>query len=87
MMASDAVIFASPVYTNHISGIMKDFFDRISYFAHRPAYFGKQAMIMSVAAGFGAENSTDYMKGIASVFGFTIASTCDLFISSSGGKI
>lgn len=82
MMASDGVIFASPVYTNHVSGTMKDFLDRISYFAHRPAFFGKQAMIVSVAAGFGAENSTDYMKGIASVFGFNVASTCNLLVAS-----
>lgn len=37
---------------------------------------------MSMAAGFGTENSTNYMKGIVSIFGFNVASICNLLVAS-----
>ena len=48
MLDADGVIFASPVYVNHISALMKSFIDRIGYESHRPRFFGKQAMVMAV---------------------------------------
>jgi multimeric flavodoxin WrbA len=38
---SDGVIFATPNYNGHVSGIMKTFLDRFAFVCHRPRYFGK----------------------------------------------
>ncbi len=41
MIESDGVIFASPNYCFNVSALMKLFLDRLAYFGHRPAFFGK----------------------------------------------
>jgi multimeric flavodoxin WrbA len=82
MREADGVLFASPVYVNHISALMKQFIDRLGYIAHRPSFFGKQAMVMSVCAGFGADKANDYMSGMFTVFGFDVASSLELQIAA-----
>jgi multimeric flavodoxin WrbA len=86
MLDADGVIFASPVYVNHIYGLMKSFFDRIGYESHRPRFFGKQAMVMAVCGGFGADKATEYMSGILTTFGFNVASSLELQFSTKSAK-
>jgi len=45
MSEADGVIFASPTYSHMISAIMKNFFDRFGYYAHRPRFFDKYALV------------------------------------------
>ncbi len=82
MLNADGVIFASPVYTMQITALMKNFFERVGYIDHRPRFYGKYAMLMAVCAGFGADNANDYMDGMCSIFGFSIASSVELKIAS-----
>lgn len=86
MMAADGVLFATPVHVNHISTLMKQFIDRIGFIAHRPQFFGKSAMVMSVCAGFGSDKANEYMSGIFSVFGFKIVSSLELRIAAKTEK-
>lgn len=51
MKAADGVIFASPTYTDNVSGLMKNFMDRMAWAAHRPPFLGKAAMTVSTASG------------------------------------
>lgn len=80
IMDADGVIFASPVFVNHITALMKNFIDRLGYFAHRPCFFGKYAMVMATCSGFGAKEANEYMNGISSVFGFNVVSSLELKI-------
>jgi multimeric flavodoxin WrbA len=82
MFDADGVLFASPVYTMQITALMKNFFERVGYIDHRPRFYGKYAMLMAVCAGFGADNANEYMDGMCSIFGFSIASTVELKIAS-----
>ena len=82
MLDADGVLFASPVYTMQITAIMKNFFERVGYIDHRPCFYGKYAMLMAVCAGFGAKESNEYMDGMCSIFGFSIASSVELKIAS-----
>jgi multimeric flavodoxin WrbA len=82
MQEADGVLFATPVFVNHISYLMKHFIDRLGFFAHRPAFFGKYAMVMSVCSGFGADKANDYMSGIFSVFGFAVVSALELKVAA-----
>jgi multimeric flavodoxin WrbA len=82
MLDADGVIFASPVYVNHISGLMKCFIDRIGYESHRPRFFGKQAMVMAVCGGFGADKAVGYLGDIVTTFGFSVVSKLELQAST-----
>lgn len=69
--ASDGVIFASPNYTWHVSGIMKTFLDRFGSTCHRPRYFGK-VFTSIVTQGFtGGNKIVDYFDYLAKFLGFT----------------
>jgi multimeric flavodoxin WrbA len=78
ILGADGIVFASPVYVNHITALMKNFIDRLGFFAHRPCFFGKYAMVMAVCGGFGAKEANEYMNGIFSVFGFDVVSSLEL---------
>jgi len=82
MLDADGVIFASPVYTMQITALMKNFFERVGYIDHRPCFYGKHAMVMAVCAGFGADKANEYMGGMCSIFGFSIASSVELKIAT-----
>jgi multimeric flavodoxin WrbA len=86
MLAADGVIFASPVYVNHISALMKSFIDRIGYESHRPRFFSKQAMVMAVCAGFGADKAAGYMSDIFSTFGYNVAASLELQSSTKSDR-
>lgn len=68
--ASDGVVFASPNYSWHMSGIMKTFLDRFGFICHRPRYFGK-TFTSIVTQGFsGGDKIVDYFDFLANFLGF-----------------
>ena len=86
MEKADGIIFASPVYVNHITGTMKNFIDRIGFLAHRPKYFDKQAMVMATCNSFGDDKVTDYLESIVNVFGLNVTSKLGLQITTGSEK-
>lgn len=71
IMASDGVIFATPNYTFHMTGVMKAFIDRLGFACHRPRFFGK-VFTSIVTQGFGG--GSDIVKNlnfVAGIVGFT----------------
>ncbi len=86
MEKADGIIFASPVYVNHITGTMKNFIDRIGFLAHRPNYFDKQVMAMATCNSFGDDKVTDYLEGIVNVFGLNVTSKLGLQIATGSEK-
>jgi len=80
MLGADGIILASPVYSHMISAIMKNFFERLGFFAHRPLFFDKYAMSLATCSGYGADEALKYMDKMLSVFGFTLASPLELQI-------
>ncbi len=82
MLNADGIIFASPVYVNTISSVMKHFLERLGYISHRPMFYGKPAMVMAVCGGFGAEESNQYMDDIFSSFGFDIVAHPELRVAT-----
>ncbi|MGY5877251.1 MAG: NAD(P)H-dependent oxidoreductase [Candidatus Thorarchaeota archaeon] len=82
MSAADGVIFASPVYVNTISSVMKHFMERLGYLSHRPPFRSKPAMVMAVCGGFGADEANQYMDDIFSSFGFDIVAALELRVAT-----
>ncbi len=80
MQDADGIIFASPTYSHMISAIMKNFFDRFGFYAHRPQFFDKYAMSFATASGYGAEFAIKYMDKMTGVFGFNVVPALDLSV-------
>lgn len=67
---ADAVVFASPVYSMHISYLLKRFVDRMAYTFHRPRYFGKYAVGLAATGGIGLKEALGYVRMFAGTWGF-----------------
>jgi len=70
MEESDGVIFASPNYSFHVSGIMKVFLDRLGFIFHRPRFFGKTFTSIVVQGIYGGNKIVNYFNFIGPALGF-----------------
>ena len=77
---TDGLILSSPVYSHMVSALMKNFFDRFGYLAHRPQFFDTYALSMVTCSGYGAEEALKYMDKMLSVFGFNLTPSLELQI-------
>lgn len=73
MQEADGVIFVSPVYALSVTGLMKNFKDRLAYNVHRPQFFGKYAMSIVTSAGTGLNGTLKYLSTF-SIWGFEFVS-------------
>ncbi len=67
---SDGVVFATPNYTWHVSGIMKAFLDRVGFICHRPRFFGKTFTSIVTQGFMGGGKIVDYFDFLANTLGF-----------------
>ncbi|MBZ5500303.1 MAG: flavodoxin family protein [Acidobacteriia bacterium] len=72
MMASDGVVFASPVYSFQVSAIMKIFLDRLGFAFHRPRFFGKTFTSIVVEAIYGGPKTVEYLDFVGDALGFNV---------------
>jgi multimeric flavodoxin WrbA len=78
MHDADGVIFATPVYGMNVSALMKLFIDRFSYIFHRPRFFDKKALLLSTTGALGLKEVLDYLKLVASIWGFEVSHSVGL---------
>jgi multimeric flavodoxin WrbA len=72
LMSSDGVVFASPNYLFHESALMKLFIERLSFFSHRPFFFGK-TFTSIVSQGFmGGKDIVKYFSFVGERLGFNV---------------
>ncbi len=64
MEEADGVVFASPVYSFNVSGLLKTFIDRISYMGHRPRLVGKKTFLIATSGGYGMKFPLKYLEKI-----------------------
>jgi len=77
IIASDGVIFASPNYNGHVSGIMKTFVDRFAFVCHRPRYFGKVCTSIVTYSFARGDKIVEYLDILAMTLGFQVVrGTC-----------
>jgi multimeric flavodoxin WrbA len=70
MDAADAVVFATPVYSMHVTYLLKTLIDRMAYTFHRPRFFGKYAVGLAVAGSIGQEQALKYVEETSESWGF-----------------
>lgn len=69
LLSADMVVFASPVYAHNISGDMKIFIDRISYWLHNMKLNGKYSAVISTTLSNGHLTVISYLEKIMNVLG------------------
>lgn len=72
MMASDGVVFASPVYSFQVTGQMKIFLDRLGFVFHRPRFHGKAFTSVVIQAFFGGRRVVKYLDLVGGGIGFDV---------------
>jgi multimeric flavodoxin WrbA len=82
MLQADGVIFASPTYVANMSGLMKNFLDRLAYFCHRPAFHDKKALLLSTTAMGGARSTLLMMAIALGSMGFQIVGQIGIAMNS-----
>ncbi|MGE5543277.1 MAG: flavodoxin family protein, partial [Bacillota bacterium] len=70
MMESDGVIIATPVYSLHVTALVKNLLDRLAYVFHRPCFFHKAFMPVVTQAVYGADDVLKYLETVAHFWGF-----------------
>jgi multimeric flavodoxin WrbA len=87
IIASDGVIFASPNYNGHVSGIMKTFVDRFAFVCHRPRYFGKVCTSIVTYSFARGDKIVEYLDILAMTLGFNVVrGTCVNALEPRTGK-
>lgn len=69
MLNADYIIFASPVYAHNVSGDMKTFIDRITYWTHLIRLAGKPGTIIASCSTNGMHIVHDYLSKIFNYLG------------------
>lgn len=70
MDAADGVIVAGPVYMDDVSGLIKNWIDRMAYLSHRPAMGGKCAFTIATVGGSGTSRTLRTMDAALLTWGF-----------------
>ena len=69
LLAADMVIFSSPVYAHNVSGDMKVFIDRISYWLHNMKFNRKYAAVISTTDTNGQFTAISYLEKVMCFLG------------------
>ena len=68
--ASDGVVFATPNYSFHVSGLLKVFLDRLGFVFHRPRFFGKTFTSIVTQGIYGGRGIVKYLDFAGAGLGF-----------------
>jgi NAD(P)H-dependent FMN reductase len=69
MLTSNGLIFVSPVYVSHVTGLMKNFIDRFSFLCHRPQLFRQDLLVISTTGIMGLKDVLNYMESVSQTWG------------------
>lgn len=89
MSESDVTIFSSPVYMHNLSGIMKNFIDRMAFNSHLLSLSGKLGFTLTTTMSSGGDIVSDMLEkvqtsmGIKNVSNFVFSAAYDNEITST----
>ncbi len=71
MIEADVVILASPVYVDDVSGLTKNWIDRLAHVCHRPEFYGKYAYLLATTGASSTSHTLRTMNALM-YWGFQI---------------
>jgi multimeric flavodoxin WrbA len=72
MIQADGILIASPVYVDDVSGIVKNWIDRLAHVCHRPEFAGKCAYLVATVGSTPTDHAMRTMTVALSSWGFHI---------------
>ena len=73
MKEADGVLVASPVYVHDLSGVTKNWIDRLAHVCHRPEFAGKCAYLLATVGRSPTGHTLDSLHVALSTWGFCVA--------------
>lgn len=73
MLAADGLLLASPVYVDDVSGMVKNWIDRLCHLCHRPQFAGKVAYVVATTGGSRTGKTLETMRMALNTWGYHIA--------------
>ena len=70
MDAADGLLLASPVYVDDVSGLVKNWMDRLAYLCHRPTLGGKCAYPLAMVGGSATGHTLRTMNAALLTWGY-----------------
>lgn len=80
LLQSDMIFLISPVYFHQVSGTMKVFIDRLSYWTHLMRLVGKTAVTVSVSSNNGNDYVNFYLNKFMNSVGTIVLSNISLLL-------
>lgn len=84
LIEADAVVLASPSYWFSVTGLMKNFLDRLTPLEERNLLEGKVGACLSCAEETGGDETANYMVGVLNEMGFLIPPWASPFFNLKG---
>ena len=78
MQNADFIILGSPVYLHNVSGYMKTFIDRLSYWSHIFALRNKNGLVIATADCSGTYEVNEYLNKALTCFGCSVVGKIEL---------
>lgn len=75
MLKADVIILGCGVYFQHVSSEMKNYIDRLAYWAHTFSLAGKQCVLLSTSGSNGNEFVLSYMQRVSMSLGMQVIGT------------
>lgn len=80
ILEADFIIFGSPVYAHNITGVMKNFLDRISYWTHLLRLGGKYGYAIGTTSTNGDIYAVDYLSDFLNYLGVNVIGKDNVFV-------
>ena len=71
MQDADGIIMITPLYSQHVTALLKNYIDQLSYLWHRPRYFGKKAMVIATGGAI-FKGTLNFMKETTKRWGYHV---------------
>lgn len=72
LLLADGFVIASPVYVEDVNGIMKTMIDRLAFQSHRPALYGKTALLFTTSGTASSNHAINTMRRAFGTWGIKV---------------
>lgn len=82
MRAAGGYVIASPIYVEDVNGMLKTMIDRMAFLCHRPALYGKSALLFTTSGIGSSRHALTTMTKAFGTWGIKTAATMQLSLGA-----